>query len=558
MSLLGIQGERETGMDVRQGNVMAVQAISNIVKTSLGPQGLDKMLVDDIGDVTITNDGATILKLLQVDHPASKVLVELAQIQDREVGDGTTTVVILASELLKRGNQLIQNKIHPTTVISGYRFALKKAVQHIKDHLIIKKDNLDKDLLKKVATTSLSSKLIGPESEFFSDIIVNAMLGVKTTSVDGSIKYPVKNVNIEKIHGKSITESRLVDGYSIRAMRGAQGMPLTVKNAKIACLDMTLGKFRLQPGVSVLINNPENLEKVRQREMDITKERCEKLIKAGANVILCTKGIDEFAIKYFVEANCIAVRRVEKSDLKRIANASGAKIIISFADEDGEEKIDSSLLGECEEVSEEAVSDYEFIFFKKCKKTTAQTILLRGANEFMLDEVERSIHDALCAVKRVLESNSLVVGGGCVEVSTSIFLEYAARTLGSREQLAVSEFAEALNVIPKQLAINAAKDATDLLTKLRYVHDKAQSPQTTPEEAEKLKNTGLDLLNGKIKNNFNAGVFEPAMSKIKSLKFATEAAITILRIDDLIRIEPEKQQNQPGRGGGQPMMMPGM
>ena len=557
MSLLGIQGERETGMDVRQGNVMAVQAISNIVKTSLGPQGLDKMLVDDIGDVTITNDGATILKLLQVDHPASKVLVELAQIQDREVGDGTTTVVILASELLKRGNQLIQNKIHPTTVISGYRFALKKAVQHIKDHLIIKKDNLDKDLLKKVATTSLSSKLIGPESEFFSDIIVNAMLGVKTTGVDGSIKYPVKNVNIEKIHGKSITESRLVDGYSIRAMRGAQGMPLTVKNAKIACLDMTLGKFRLQPGVSVLINNPENLEKVRQREMDITKERCEKLIKAGANVILCTKGIDEFAIKYFVEANCIAVRRVEKSDLKRIANASGAKIIISFADEDGEEKIDSSLLGECEEVSEEAVSDYEFIFFKKCKKTTSQTILLRGANEFMLDEVERSIHDALCAVKRVLESNSLVVGGGCVEVSTSIYLEYAARTLGSREQLAVSEFAEALNVIPKQLAINAAKDATDLLTKLRYVHDKAQSQQTTPEEAEKLNHTGLDLLNGKIKNNFNAGVFEPAMSKIKSLKFATEAAITILRIDDLIRIEPEKQQNQPGRGG-QPMMMPGM
>ena len=557
MSLLGIQGERETGMDVRQGNVMAVQAISNIVKTSLGPQGLDKMLVDDIGDVTITNDGATILKLLQVDHPASKVLVELAQIQDREVGDGTTTVVILASELLKRGNQLIQNKIHPTTVISGYRFALKKAVQHIKDHLIIKKDNLDKDLLKKVATTSLSSKLIGPESEFFSDIIVNAMLGVKTTGVDGSIKYPVKNVNIEKIHGKSITESRLVDGYSIRAMRGAQGMPLTVKNAKIACLDMTLGKFRLQPGVSVLINNPENLEKVRQREMDITKERCEKLIKAGANVILCTKGIDEFAIKYFVEANCIAVRRVEKSDLKRIANASGAKIIISFADEDGEEKIDSSLLGECEEVSEEAVSDYEFIFFKKCKKTTSQTILLRGANEFMLDEVERSIHDALCAVKRVLESNSLVVGGGCVEVSTSIYLEYAARTLGSREQLAVSEFAEALNVIPKQLAINAAKDATDLLTKLRYVHDKAQSQQTTPEEAEKLNHTGLDLLNGKIKNNFNAGVFEPAMSKIKSLKFATEAAITILRIDDLIRIEPEKQPNQPGRGG-QPMMMPGM
>ena len=551
MSLLGIMGERETGSDVRQGNVMAVQAISNIVKTSLGPQGLDKMLVDDIGDVTITNDGATILKLLQVDHPASKVLVELAQIQDREVGDGTTTVVILASELLRRGNQLIQHKIHPTTVISGYRQALKESIKHIKEHLLIKMDSVDEELLKKVASTSLNSKLIGPESAFFSKIVVDAMMGVKITGLDGHPKYPVKNVNIIKIHGKSITESKLVDGYAIQSMRGAQGMPLTVKNAKIACLDMQLGKFRLPPGVAVLIDNPENLEKIRQRELDITKERCKKLIDAGVNVVLCTKGIDEFAIKYFVEAKCIAIRRVDKSDMKRIASATGAKIMISFAEEGGEEVIDTNNLGEAEEVSEETVSDYEFIFFKKCKKQLAQTILLRGANEFMLDEVERSIHDALCAVKRVLESSSLVVGGGCVEVSTSIYLEQVSRTLGSREQLAVSEYAEALNVIPKQLAINAAKDATDLLTKLRYVHDKAQ--KSSGEESNKLKNTGLDLMTGKIRNNYNAGVFEPAISKIKSLKFATEAAITILRIDDLIRIEPEKKQG--AQAGGNPMMM---
>jgi len=503
------------------------------------------MLVDDIGDVTITNDGATILKLLEVEHPAAKVLVELAQIQDREVGDGTTSVVILAAELLKRGNQLIQNKIHPTTVISGFRLALKEAVKHIQSHLVLKMDAITKDILKKTAQTTLSSKLIGPESEHFSQMCVEAMLAVKQLAVDGTTKYPVKSVNILKCHGRSILESQLINGYALQTMRGAQGMPLSVKKAKIACLDMSLNKFRLQPGVAVLIENPEHLEKVRQRELDITKERCQKLIKAGANVILCTKGIDEFAMKYFVEAKSIAVRRMSKPDLKRIAQASGAHVMISFADEGGDEMIDPKLLGEAEEVCEERVGDNDFIFFKNCKRTESQTILLRGANEFMLDEVERSVHDALCAVKRVLESNSLVVGGGCVEVSTSIYLEYYARTLGSREQLAISEFAEALNVIPKTLSINAAKDATDLLTKLRFVHDKAQKSEG--EESRKLKDTGLDLINGKVRNNFTAGVFEPAISKIKSLKFATEAAITILRIDDLIRLESKEQQGRDGR-----------
>jgi T-complex protein 1 subunit alpha len=466
------------------------------------------MLVDDIGDVTITNDGATILKLLDVEHPAAKVLVELSQIQDREVGDGTTSVVILAAELLRRGQQLIMNKIHPTTVISGYRLALKEAVKHITQNLVIKMDTITRDVLIKTAQTTLSSKLIGPESDHFSSICVDAMMAVKQTSFDGSSKYPVKSVNILKCHGRSLLESKLVNGYALQTMRGAQGMPLTVKKAKVACLDMSLNRFRLEPGVAVLVDNPEHLEKIRQRELDITKERCQKLIKAGANVILCTKGIDEFAIKYFVEAGAIAVRRVTKPDLRRIAQGSGARIMITFAEENGDEKVDPEWLGEVDEVCEERVGDNDFIFFKQMKSSQAATLLLRGANEYMLDEVERSVHDALCAVKRVLESNSLVIGGGCVEVSTSIFLDYYARTLGSREQLAIAEFAESLNVIPKTLAINAAKDATELLTKLRFGED----------ESSKLKHTGLDLINGKIRNNFNAGVFEPAMSKIKSLK----------------------------------------
>ena len=540
MSLLGIQGERETGMDVREGNVMAVQSVANIVKSSLGPQGLDKMLVDETGEVVITNDGATILKLLSIEHPAAKILGDLAQIQDKEVGDGTTSVVILSAELLRRATQLIKNKVHPTTVISGYRTALKEAIKHIKSDLVIQIDPNDTELLRKVAETSLSSKLIGPESKFFSDIIVKAMLNVK--SANG--KYPVKNINIVKTHGKSVTESRLIDGYAIESSRGGMGMPLTVKNAKIALLDMNLAKFRLPPGVSVVIQNPDNLENIRQRELDVTKERCKKIIDSGANVIICSKGIDDFALKYFVEAKCIAVRRCDKADMKRLSAATGAKIMITFDEENGEEVFNKEYLGEAEEVSEEAVNDYNYVFFKKCKKQSAQTILLRGANYLMLDETERSVHDALCAVKRVLESNKLVVGGGCVEVSTSLHLENYARSLGSREQMAINEFAEALNVIPKQLAINAAKDATDLLTKLRYVHERYQNQKEQTEDTKKLKNTGLDLLTGKIRNNFKAGVFEPAISKVKSLKFATEAAITILRIDDLIRIEPEKNKNK--------------
>lgn len=542
MSVLGIDGERETGMDVRNNNSIAITSIANIVKTSLGPQGLDKMMVDDIGDVVITNDGATILNNLSVEHPAAKVLVDLAQIQDREVGDGTTSVVIIAAELLKKGNELIKNKIHPTTVISGYRAALKEAIKFIQKEQVIKLDNIPKDILVKCANTTLSSKLIGPEASHFSPLVVDAILNSKVTGLDGSSKYPVKSINILKAHGKSTTESFLVNGFAIQTYRGAQGMPMTVKKAKVACLDMSLNKFRLNMGIQVLVDNPESLEKIRQREMDITKERCLKLIKAGANTIVCTKGIDEFAIKYFVEAGAIAIRRVSKGELRQIAKATGATVTTNFADENGDETIDPAILGECDEVNEDRVGDNDYIFFQNCKYQKSQTIILRGANEYMLDEIERSVHDALCAVKRVLESNSLVVGGGVVEVATSVYLDDIAQTLGSREQLAISEFADALNVIPKTLAINAAKDASDLLSKLRSIHSKVQHP--TEEEGEdfsKYKYTGLDLVNGKIRNNYNAGVFEPAMSKIKSLKFATEAAITILRIDDLIKINPDRK-----------------
>lgn len=298
-------------------------------------------------------------------------------------------------------------------------------------------------------------------------------------------------------------------------------------------------------GVQVLVQDPNELEHIRQREMDVTRERCKKIVESGANVILCSKGIDDFALKYFVEAKAIAIRRVKKGDLRRIASSSGAKVVMNLTDLEGEEKFDPSNLGHATKVYESRVGDWDYMFFEGMEKTKAQTIVLRGANDFFLDEIERSLHDSLCVIKRVLESNAVVAGGGAVEVALSIFLDDFARTLGSREQLSIAEFSEALLVIPKTLSLNAAKDATDLIAKLRVFHNAAQ--KSDDENKKDLKYSGLDLINGKVRNNLTAGVLEPAMSKIKSLKFATEAAITILRIDDMIRITKEEQDPRGGR-----------
>ncbi|KAL5718374.1 T-complex protein 1 subunit alpha [Ranunculus cassubicifolius] len=537
---IDILGDRQSGQDVRTQNVVACQAISNIVKSSFGPVGLDKMLVDDIGDVTITNDGATILKMLEVEHPAAKVLVELAELQDREVGDGTTSVVIFAAELLKRANDLVRNKIHPTSIISGYRLAMREACKYVDDKLSVKVEKLGKDSLINCAKTSMSSKLVANDSDFFANLIVEAVQAVKMTNARGEVKFPIKGINILKAHGKSAKDSYLLNGYALNTGRAAQGMPTRVAPAKIACLDFNLQKTKMQMGVQVLVSDPRELEKIRQREADMTKERIEKILKAGANVILTTKGIDDMALKYFVEAGAIAVRRVRKEDLRHVAKATGATAVSTFADMEGEETFDASFLGSADEVVEERIADDDVIMIKGTKNSSAVSLILRGANDYMLDEMERSLHDALCIVKRTLESNVVVPGGGAVEAALSVYLEYLATTLGSREQLAIAEFAESLLIIPKILAVNAAKDATELVAKLRAYHHTAQ---TIPEKSH-LSSMGLDLVNGVIRNNLEAGVIEPAMSKVKILQFATEAAITILRIDDMIKLAKEESGNE--------------
>lgn len=548
---------------------MAVQSIANIVKSSLGPVGLDKMLVDDIGDVVITNDGATILSLLEIEHPAAKMLVELAAQQDAQVGDGTTSVVLLAAALLKEADELVRLKVHPTVIISGFRMALKECCKFLAEQMAVRVDALGKDGLVQIAKTCLASKILGAGGldlqqlgaaalpaialpgvqapvrssdvsfdHFFAAMAVEAMQAVRGVGPKGEPRYNVNAVHILKAHGQSQRESQLIKGYALNCTLASSAMKKKVTGVRVACLDMNLQRIRMPLGVNILVTNPDDLEAIRRREMDITTERIQKILAAGANVVLTTKGIDDTCMKLFIQAGAMAVRRCQKEDLKRIAKATGATLLSSLANLEGEESFDASLLGSAETCAQVRIGDDECIVISGPKMSGVCSIILRGANDTLLDEMERALHDALCVIKRTLESNTVVPGGGAVEAALSTYLEAFATTLGSREQLAISKFAEALLIIPRTLAVNAAKDASDLISQLAALHYAAQSSPTG-----KPCHHGLDLINGTVRDNIKAGVIEPALIKLKSLKAATEAAISILRIDDLIKVEKPPQDN---------------
>jgi T-complex protein 1 subunit alpha len=402
---------------------------------------------------------------------------------------------------------------------------------------------LPKNIISFSAKTSMSSKILGSDAEFFSRLAVNASMKVKIDNKEGTkSKLPIGNIHILKSHGGSSLDSELVDGFALNCTRASAAMPTEIKGGgvKVALLDFNLQKHKLQMGVQVVVTDTKQVEEIRQREMDITKEKIKAILDTGAKVVLTTKGIDDLCLKYFVEAGAIAVRRVKKEDMKRIAKACGGDIVATMADMEGNEAFDAANLGECEEVSEERVGDSTLLYFRGTKVGSACTVVLRGANEFMLDEMDRALHDSLCVIKRIVESNSLVAGGGAVEAALSIHLEKVATTITTREQLAVAQFAEALLVIPRTLTVNAAHDATELVARLRVHHNNAQT--ITGEENQKFM--GLDLYEGKIRDNLAHGVVEPAISKIKSLRFAVEAAVSILRIDDMIKLNVHKEQGQ--------------
>ena len=506
--------QRTVGKDAQRMNIMAARVIAEAVRSTLGPKGMDKMLVDSLGDVVITNDGVTILKEIDVEHPAAKMVIEVAKTQDNEVGDGTTTAVVLAGELLKRAEELLDQDIHPTVIARGYRLAAAKALE-VLDNVAIDIDVEDEETLRKIAATAITGKHSEFAIDHLSNLVVQAVRRVAEKTEKG-YKVDEDNIKLEKRQGGSVPNTELVDGIVIDKEVVHAGMPKRVKDAKIAVLKAALEVKETETDAEIRITDPEQLQKFIEQEEAMIKEMVDKIAAAGANVVFCQKGIDDLAQYYLAKSKVLAVRRVKQSDIEKIAKATGARILTDLRDIKPED------LGEAELVEEKKVGDENMIFIRGCKNPKAVTILVRGGTEHIVDEVERSLTDAIKVVKAALESGKVVTGGGAPEIEVSLKLREWAPSLGGREQLAAEAFATSLEIIPRALAENSGLDPIDILVELKRAHEEGKSSY------------GVDVFAGKVEDMAEKGVLEPLKVKKQAISSATEVAIMILRIDDVI------------------------
>ena len=524
------------GREAQKNNIAAAKIIAEIVHSSLGPRGMDKMLVDSLGDVTITNDGATILKEIDVQHPAAKMLVEISKSTDNEVGDGTTSAVILAGALLENAESLITQDVHPTIIVDGYRKAQKKVLHFLKEIAEEVTAN-DKTILMKIAKTSMQTKLVKKESEHLAELIVRAVVSVAEKD-EGKFTIDQDDVKVEKKAGGSMKDSILVEGIVLDKEVVHGGMPKKITDGKIALINTALEIDKTEFDAKINISNPQQMKTFLDEENRMLKNMVDKVIGSGANVLLCQKGIDDMAQHYLARAGILAVRRVKESDMTKLAKATGARIVTNLDD------LFEKDLGSANLVEERKIEEDRWVFVEGCKNPKSVTLLLRGGSQRVVDEVDRSVHDALMVVKDVMENPSIVAGGGAPETFAASRLRNWAKSLEGREQLAVEKFADALESIPLTLSENAGMDPIDTLTNLRAKQLKGE------------KWTGVDVMKGKVGNMKSSEIIEPLAVKNQIVSAATEAACMILRIDDVIAIA--KSAGPPGGDMGGMGGMPGM
>ena len=525
---------RSRGHDAQRTNIMAAQIVAESVKSALGPKGMDKMLVDSFGDVTITSDGRTILDEMDIQHPAAKMMVEVSKTQDDEAGDGTTTAVIIAGELLGKAQDLIEKNVHPTVIIDGYRKAAEKALETL-EKIAISVGSTEKSWMKKVAITSMASKLVAEHKEQLADIAAEAILHVAEKSEEG-YKADLDDVMVDKKPGESLSDTKLIHGIVVDKEVVHPNMPKRVEKAKIALLDAALEIEKTEFDAKINIESPDQMEAFLQQEENMLKDMVEKVTANGVNVVIAQKGIDDLAQHFLARKGILAVRRVKKSDMEKLAKATGGKVITNLDD------ITASDLGYAELVEERKIGDDKMTFIEGCKNPKAVAILIRGGTERIVAEAERSIHDALCVARDVVREPKILAGGGAPEMEMARALKKYAESLPGREQLAVMSYAEALEAVPNTLSENAGLDPIDIISELRARHEKGEVW------------AGIEVLDGKVKNMEKAGVFEPLAVKKQIIKSATEASTMILKIDDIIaagkaRAPPMPPQGPPGMGG---------